>query len=309
MALGSPRIPAPLTLCACTGRGPRCTGSLQSCHSRGEALLLPTCRGAKGPGRWPCQPRGGHPHPVCRQGSPGSGGTGPSAGAGGERTCSSAAKACPEAGTAGAWSSPAETGPTPAGSEPIRGCGDAVHPQPSPGSHAARRCSRSSPAGGAGLSTQLSTQHTAVFAPVGYVKHSTFSPVAPQAAHPTGKPPAHPNEQTEHSLPQNSRGVRLGGACHYSSGINEEEPEEHIYWEICQSFPPENTLCHLHHTGISQAPPPIRKHIHQRGVRAELLGGKSPSLSSPLLRCDCKAVNHVSSLALLGEHPPWHGCS
>lgn len=136
---------------------------------------------------------------------------------------------------AGARSLLAETGLTRAGSEPTGGRGDAAHPQPGPRSRAAHGCSRSSPAGAAWLRAQL------VFAPVGYVKHSRVFPGsrgAPQAARPTGKPPARQNEQTERSLPQNSRVARLGGGCRYSSGINEEEPEEHIYWEICQSFPP-----------------------------------------------------------------------
>lgn len=155
---------------------------------------------------------------MCCQGSLGSWGTGPSAGAADEGTGSSAAAACPEARTAALGVCLQRQGRHQQDESPSGAAAMPCTPKPGPGSHAGpctRRCR---------------AQHTAVFAPVGYIKHSVFpgSQGAPQAARPTGKPPARQNEQTEHSLLQNSRVARLGGGCHYS-GINEDEPEEHIY--------------------------------------------------------------------------------
>lgn len=45
--------------------------------------------------------------------------------------------------------------------------------------------------------------------------------------------------------------------------------------------------------------------VREERAWSALLRGKSPSPSSPLLRRDRKAANHVGRLAPSREHPPW----
>lgn len=241
---GSPQAPAPLPLCSHRPWHPPHRITAEQLLL-GEALLVPPHRGQRGWDGGPASPGVATLTPCAIRALQEVGGQGQERGQGDTILRSFSLPG-------GTWGLPVETGPTGVGSEPAGGHSDAMHPQLSVGSRAAHRSPGPHHAGGAGLSTQLGL-------PVGYMKHSVLalpgSRGAPQAAHPTGKPPAH---QTEQSPPQTSPGARLGGGCHYSSGINEEEPEEHISWEILQSFPFGNTLRHLHLTGVFQAPPPIK---------------------------------------------------
>lgn len=84
-------------------------------------------------------------------------------------------------------------------------------------------------------------------------------------------------QMSKHEPPQDSRVARLGAGCHCSSGINEGEPEERIYREKCQLFPPENTFRHLDRTGIFQAPPPIKETHFPREQHAQRCSGERGS--------------------------------